>query len=266
MSLALLAPTAPAHPYGEIAAVTPGSAAERAGLIPGDAIVSVNGHRLRDVIDFRFYTADDELAVKVRRGEEQRTVRLVHGPEDPLGIELRGDGLELIAECNNHCPFCFVTQLPPGMRRTLSIKDDDYRYSFLFASFVTMSNLAQLAGHCVVDDHVTIGGMAGFHQFVRVGRYAFVGGASKVRRDIPPYFLVEGDPAVPYGLNSVGLRRASFSEEDRAEIKKFYKLLNGSKLRLAEAIEVMKEQAATDSGRHMLEFLEAESQRGVLLK
>ena len=139
-------------------------------------------------------------------------------------------------------------------------------HNCIVGNFVTMSNLAQLAGHCVVDDHVTIGGMAGFHQFVRVGRYAFVGGASKVRRDIPPYFLVEGDPAVPYGLNSVGLRRASFSEEDRAEIKKFYKLLNGSKLRLAEAIEVMKEQAATESGRHMLEFLEAESQRGVLLK
>jgi UDP-N-acetylglucosamine acyltransferase len=131
---------------------------------------------------------------------------------------------------------------------------------------VTMSNLAQLAGHCVVEDSVTIGGMAGFHQFVRVGRYAFVGGASKVRRDIPPYFLVEGDPAVPYGLNSVGLRRASFSDEDRAEIKKFYKLLNGSKLRLSEALEVMKAEASTDSGRHMLEFLEGESQRGVLLK
>ena len=108
--------------------------------------------------------------------------------------------------------------------------------------------------------------MAGFHQFVRVGRFAFVGGASKVRRDIPPYFLVEGDPAVPYGLNSVGLRRASFSDEDRAEIKRFYKLLNGSKLRLSEAIDLMKSEATTESGRHMLKFLEGESQRGVLLK
>ena len=139
-------------------------------------------------------------------------------------------------------------------------------HNCILGNGVTMSNLAQLAGHCVVEDNVTIGGMAGFHQFVRVGRFAFVGGASKVRRDIPPYFLVEGDPAVPYGLNSVGLRRASFSDEDRAEIKRFYKLLNGSKLRLSEAIDVMKSEATTESGRHMLEFLEGESQRGVLLK
>ncbi len=142
MALALLAPTAPAHPYGEVAAVAPGSVAARAGLAPGDTIVALNGHRLRDVIDFRFYSADDELAVEVRRGERHWTLQLVHGPEDPLGIELRGDGLELITECNNHCPFCFVTQLPKGMRRTLSIKDDDYRYSFLYANFVTLTNLS----------------------------------------------------------------------------------------------------------------------------
>lgn len=139
-------------------------------------------------------------------------------------------------------------------------------HNCILGNGVTMSNLAQLAGHCIVEDNVTIGGMAGFHQFVRVGRYAFIGGASKVRRDIPPYFLVEGDPAVPYGLNSVGLRRANFSDEERAEIKKCYKLLNGSKLRLTEAIDVMKREVATDSGRHLVTFLEGESTRGVLVK
>jgi putative radical SAM enzyme (TIGR03279 family) len=114
-----------------------------AGLAPGDWLLTVNGHRLRDIIDFRFYTADDDLTLEVRRGALVRTVCLMHGPEDPLGLELRGDGLELITECTNHCPFCFVTQLPKGMRRTLSIKDDDYRYSFLFANFVTLTNLAE---------------------------------------------------------------------------------------------------------------------------
>ena len=109
---------------------------------PATPSSSINGHRLRDVIDFRFYSADDELAVEVRRGERRQTLHLVHGPEDALGMELRGDGLELITECNNHCPFCFVTQLPTGMRRTLSIKDDDYRYSFLYANFVTLTNLS----------------------------------------------------------------------------------------------------------------------------
>jgi UDP-N-acetylglucosamine acyltransferase len=139
-------------------------------------------------------------------------------------------------------------------------------HNCILGNGVTMSNLAQLAGHCIIDDNVVIAGMAGLHQFVRVGRYAFIGGDSKVTRDIPPFFLVEGNPAAPYGLNSVGLRRANFSDEERAEIKKFYKLLYGSKLKLSEAIETMKAEVTTESGRHILQFLEGESQRGILLK
>jgi UDP-N-acetylglucosamine acyltransferase len=131
---------------------------------------------------------------------------------------------------------------------------------------ITMSNLAQLAGHCVIEDNASIAGMAGLHQFVRVGRYAFIGGDSKVTRDVPPFFLVEGNPATPYGLNSVGLRRANFSEPERSEIKKLYKMLNGSKMKLADAIEAMRAEVSTESGRHMLEFLQGESQRGILLK
>ena len=159
MALALLTPQqqlqthAPA--YGEVASVAPGSAAARAGLRPGDWLRAVNGRRLRDVIDFRFYTADDELLLEVRRGDEARTVALTHGPEDPLGLELRGDGLETITECTNHCPFCFVTQLPPGMRRTLQIKDDDYRYSFLFASFVTLTNLTPEDWARIEEQHLS---------------------------------------------------------------------------------------------------------------
>jgi UDP-N-acetylglucosamine acyltransferase len=131
---------------------------------------------------------------------------------------------------------------------------------------VTMSNLAQLAGHCVIEDNALIGGMTALHQFTRVGRYAMVGGASRLTRDVPPYFLVSGNPAEPYGLNSVGLRRAEFSPEERAEIKSFYKILYGSKLNLSQAIETMKVQATTDSGRHIIAFLESESQQGILLK
>lgn len=139
-------------------------------------------------------------------------------------------------------------------------------HNCILANGITMSNLAQLAGHCIIEDNVVIGGMAGLHQFTRVGRYAFIGGDSKVTRDVPPFFLVEGNPAAPYGLNSVGLRRANFGEEERAEIKKFYRLLNGTKIKLSEAIETIRSEATTDSGRHMLEFLQGESQRGILLK
>jgi UDP-N-acetylglucosamine acyltransferase len=139
-------------------------------------------------------------------------------------------------------------------------------HNCMIGNSVTMSNLAQLAGHCIIEDHALIGGATALHQFTRVGSYAMVGGASRLTRDVPPFFLVSGNPAEPYGLNSVGLRRAEFSAEERAEIKKFYKILYGSKLNLSQAIEMMKAEAATASGRHMIAFLEGESQQGILLK
>ncbi|MEO6912504.1 MAG: acyl-[acyl-carrier-protein]--UDP-N-acetylglucosamine O-acyltransferase, partial [Candidatus Baltobacteraceae bacterium] len=131
---------------------------------------------------------------------------------------------------------------------------------------VTMSNLAQLAGHCIIGNYAGIGGMAGSHQFVRVGDYAFVGGFSKIVRDIPPFFLVEGNPAKPYGLNTTGLKRARFSTDAVAEIKRCYKLMYSSKLNLPQALEEMKASVGTDQGRELIAFLEADSQRGILLK
>lgn len=78
-----------------------------------------------------------------------------------------------------------------------------------------MANLTTLGGHVVVEDHVVTGGLVGFHHFVRVGRFAMVGGCSKVSRDVPPYTLVDGNPATVRGINAVGLRRRGFDEETR---------------------------------------------------
>jgi len=130
--------------------------------------------------------------------------------------------------------------------------------------FVTMSNLAQLAGHCTVDDHAVIGGMAGVHQFVRVGQHAFVGGYTKVVRDVPPYFLIEGNPAEVYGLNSVGLRRHGFDSEALHELKEAYKTIYRSDRNLSQAIASLRETVATDEGRALLAFLEADSNRGIM--
>ena len=137
-------------------------------------------------------------------------------------------------------------------------------HNCILGNGVTMSNLAQLAGHVEVGDFVTIGGQAGVHQFTRIGRYAMVGGASKITKDVPPFFLIEGNPAEPYGLNSVGLRRAGFSVEERNEIKKFYKILYNPKLNVSQAVEEMKAEASSDPGRELVAFLEAPSQRGIL--
>ncbi len=137
-------------------------------------------------------------------------------------------------------------------------------HNCVLGNSVTMSNLAQLAGHVEVSDYVTIGGQAGVPQFTRIGPYAMGGGASKVTKDVPPFFLIEGNPAEPYGLNSVGLRRAGFTVTERNELKKFYRVLYNPKLNVTQAIESMKEGVSTATGRELIDFLEAPSQRGIL--
>jgi UDP-N-acetylglucosamine acyltransferase len=137
-------------------------------------------------------------------------------------------------------------------------------HNCIIGNGVTMSNLAQLAGHVEVGDFATIGGQAGVHQFTRIGRYAMIGGASKLTKDVPPFFLIEGNPAQPYGLNSVGLRRAGFTVNERNEIKRFYKHLYNPKMNVSQAIEAMRAEVATTPGREIIAFLETPSERGVL--
>jgi UDP-N-acetylglucosamine acyltransferase len=131
-------------------------------------------------------------------------------------------------------------------------------------NFVTMSNLAQLAGQCVVEDYAGIGGMVGVHQDVRIGAHSFVGGMARITRDVPPFFLVEGNPAEVHGLNSVGLRRRNFDSDAIAELKSAYKIVYRSGNNLRQAIVALREIAQTDEVRRLLEFLEAPSERGVL--
>ena len=129
---------------------------------------------------------------------------------------------------------------------------------------VTMSSTAQLAGHVTVEDYATIGGQTGVHQFVRIGEHAMVGGISKITRDVPPYVLVEGNPATPYGLNNVGLRRAEFSPDVLAELKEAYRVMYRSGHNVTQATEALRDVVKTDQGRHLLAFLEAPTERGVV--
>ncbi len=162
-------------------------------------------------------------------------------------------------------------QRATGSESVTSVGDDCLLLAYVHVAHncvigngVTMSNLVQLAGHVEIGDYALLGGMSGAHQFTRVGRYAMVGGMSKINKDLPPFFLVEGNPAKPYGLNSVGLRRAGFTSDDRDEIKRFYKLLYDPKMNVSRAIEAMKASVATGCGREIIAFLEAPSQRGIL--
>lgn len=129
------------RPGGEIARVGAGSPAERAGLRPGDWLVALNGLVTRDVIDYAYEAAGPELELLVERGGRRERVFVVKEPDQELGLEFTLPVFEGIRECNNRCEFCFIRGLPRGLRRTLYIRDDDYRYSFLFGNFVTLTNL-----------------------------------------------------------------------------------------------------------------------------
>lgn len=127
---------------GLIAAIEPGSLGERVGLMPGDRLVAVNGHLVRDVIDVRFYSAEEVLELLVERQGKPFCLEVERGYEEELGLEFAHPTFDRdIRRCVNRCDFCFVKQNAPGMRPSLYVKDDDYRYSFLFGHFVTLTNL-----------------------------------------------------------------------------------------------------------------------------
>ena len=128
---------------GMIASVEPGSIAAELGLQPGDAVLAIGERRLRDVIDYRFALADEQIELLVRRGDEDTIYEIEKDPDEDLGIAFVEPLFERLRTCNNKCPFCFLTQMPKGMRRSLYLKDDDYRLGFLYGNFVTFTNLKE---------------------------------------------------------------------------------------------------------------------------
>src|SRR6266853_6578397 len=125
-----------------VAAVRQRSPAARAGLDTGDRIVAINGARLRDVIDFHFHAGLAWLRLSVERGERTRRAVLRRtGPD--LGLELEAPRPGDIDTCSNKCVFCFIHQLPRGMRKSLYVKDDDFRLSFLHGNYITLTDLGE---------------------------------------------------------------------------------------------------------------------------
>lgn len=130
-------------PAARVVAVTPGSPAASTGILPGDEILSLNGEALRDVIRYQLQADEPVVELEIRRGGlEQLTV--VEKPAGaPLGLELDSPVFDRVQTCDNHCPFCFIHQLPKGMRRSLYLQDDDYRLSFLYGNFTTLTRFTE---------------------------------------------------------------------------------------------------------------------------
>jgi putative radical SAM enzyme (TIGR03279 family) len=126
---------------GVIASVERGGIADCIGLLPGDEIPAINGHELHDSIDYRFCASDEFISLTVRRGTTDTTYEIEKDPDDLLGVEFTDELFDGIRTCGARCVFCFVEQLPKGMRKSLYLKDDDYRLSFLHGNYVTLANV-----------------------------------------------------------------------------------------------------------------------------
>ncbi|MCC6972559.1 MAG: DUF512 domain-containing protein, partial [Anaerolineae bacterium] len=146
----------PVPPMGRIKAIIPQSAADQMGILPGDELLALNDHPCEDVIDVQFYGAEEWLEVRLRRGDQEITLSGERQYDQPLGMEFEHPTFDIdIRRCNNLCGFCFVLQMAPRMRRTLYIKDDDYRYSFLFGHFVTLTNLSDHDWERIIEQHLS---------------------------------------------------------------------------------------------------------------
>ena len=135
-----------------VVAVAPGSPAERAGLEPGDEVVALNGQQPRDVIQWQLLADDADLDVSVLRGGLDLDLSVAKQSGEPLGAEVHSALFDQVRTCDNHCEFCFIYQLPPGLRKSLYVKDDDYRLSFLYGNFTTLTRFTELDLERVVTE------------------------------------------------------------------------------------------------------------------
>ncbi len=138
--------------YPTILEVEPGSPAAGVGLTAGDELVTVNGVAPVDVIEYQQLVDDPELDLELMRHGDPVRVAIDKRPGEPLGIRLSSSIFDRVQTCDNHCEFCFIYQLPPGMRQSLYLKDDDYRLSFLYGNFTTLTRFTELDLARVIEE------------------------------------------------------------------------------------------------------------------
>ena len=123
--------------------VLPGSIAEEMEITPGDALLEINGHKIEDIFDYQYYTQDEYIEILVRKPSgEEWLLEIDKGYDEDLGITFENGLMDDYRSCHNKCIFCFIDQMPKGMRDTLYFKDDDSRLSFLQGNYVTLTNMS----------------------------------------------------------------------------------------------------------------------------
>ena len=122
--------------------VEKGGIAAKHGIMAGDYLISVNGEEIKDVLDYRFHLTNKKVVLKIHREADLFDVEIKKGEYDDIGLEFKTYLMDEKKSCRNKCVFCFIDQLPKGMRDTLYFKDDDSRLSFLMGNYITMTNMS----------------------------------------------------------------------------------------------------------------------------
>ncbi|CEK13916.1 DUF512 domain-containing protein [Chthonomonas calidirosea] len=124
-----------------VSQVVPHSPAAQVGIRPGDLLKRINGKQILDILDYRFYAAEEQLRLTIQRSEHELEFELYKEPEEDLGLEFEHELGDKVHTCKNRCVFCFIHQQPKGMRRSLYLMDDDFRLSFMHGNYVTLTNI-----------------------------------------------------------------------------------------------------------------------------
>jgi putative radical SAM enzyme (TIGR03279 family) len=142
-------------PAPRVVAVAPGSPAARAGVLVGDEVHAIDGQVPRDIIEWRFLVDDADPVLEVGRGGLEMTIEVDKRAGEPLGLDVQSALFDQVRTCDNHCEFCFIYQLPPGLRKSLYLKDDDYRLSFLYGNFTTLTRFTEADLERVVAERLS---------------------------------------------------------------------------------------------------------------
>ena len=132
-----------------------GSPADGRKIYPGDKLVRINGHKIHDVLDYKFHAYDSKLILELNGEKGTRFVKIIKDEGEDIGIEFESYLMDKAKSCANKCVFCFVDQLPSGMRKTLYFKDDDARLSFLQGNYITLTNLTDREFQRIMDLHIS---------------------------------------------------------------------------------------------------------------
>ena len=139
-----------------IQSVTKGSAAARQGILPGETLLSINGNDIMDVLDYRFYQTNRELMLELQGTDgKTRAIPIKKREYEEIGLTFETYLMDKQQSCKNQCIFCFVDQLPKGMRKSLYFKDDDSRLSFLFGNYITLTNLSEHEIERIIKMHIS---------------------------------------------------------------------------------------------------------------